>query len=417
MDGHPEPTLGDTVGTVETGDRLSRVGDLKGARAAYERAIESGHPEWAAEAAIRLGDLFAAHGARSLALTSYERAINLGGNEWAHRGWLRLAEVLVSKSGRPEKEDKDPEGAVGCVAPRHPVAATGRDDSTASVAAALKQVMDLGDPVLSARAGVTLGNLLHEVDDRDGAVTAYKRASDTDDSEWSLLGSLKVWRMLFDEDCETSAEIRELEEAVESSANQQRDEAIDASIGKLNNLLFSLREKMPTTLPRGFPSWMAVELGDALRKDGDISGAHVAYAHAINDDYGASSHFSRALTSRGNLRWRQENFAGAQADFQKAIDARHPEHASAAAVMLGSMLDRHGDLSGARAAYQYAVDSKNPYWGPQASVSLGHLLWRQGDIAAARTALEKAAISTRHDTAAEAQQLLDTLEDVTTRRP
>lgn len=290
----PEPALRDAV---ETGDRLGRVGDLKGARAAYERAIESGHPEWAPEAAIKMGDLFAARGARSLALRSYERAINLGGDEWVRQGRRRVAE-LVGTSGV--------EG---------------------------------------------------------GKTSAEKSPS-------------------------------------------------DASSDDSTDLVSSLREKWPTTLPRELPSWAAVELADQLRKDGDISGAQVVYTHAIDYDHGNSSQRSVALTYRGNLRWRLEDFVGARADFQNAMDARDRKYAPAAAVMLGSMLYWQGDLTGAQAAYQYAIDSKNSFWASEASVRLGNLLGRQGDIAAARTALQKAVTYTRTDAAAKAQELLDNLEDV-----
>lgn len=439
--GYPESALREAV---ETGDRLGRAGDLKGARAAYERVIESAHPEWAPEAAIKLGDHFAARGARSLALKSYERAINLSGHEWA-QVWLRIAEVFVSKSGRAEKGGRDSEAAAAPAAPERSVTAAGRDESTASVAAALKQVMDYGDRNWSAHAGVTLGNLLHEVGDRDGAVAAYKCAMESsysewsaraavtlgdllyaagdktgamgayenamnfDDFAWSQRGFVKLWRVIFGKQRKMDAALRKLEAAMESDTDVD-DERVDRALEKLEKVFLAAFKK-EFTRNRGFPQLppkMAFDMGEGLRKDGNLSEALAAYTMTIRA--GDSPYLSTALIHRAGIRSLRNDIFGATADYRKAMATGHPEDAPAAAVILGAMLDRHGKPSEARAAYQYAINSENSYWSVQALVNLGHLLRVQGDIAGARDVFHAAINSGPPDTAAEARKLLNALE-------
>lgn len=84
--------------------------------------------------------------------------------------------------------------------------------------------------------------------------------------------------------------------SVEGGKTSAEKSPIDASSDNSTELLYSLREKWPTTLPRELPSGMAVELPDQLRKDGDISGAQDVYTHAIEYDHGNSSQRSVALT-------------------------------------------------------------------------------------------------------------------------
>jgi hypothetical protein len=104
------------------GLRLAKQGDVAGARAAYQRAIDSGHAEWAPEAAINLGVLLAEQtdvaylsslshlnrltlaAVAASARAAYQRAIDSGHAEWAPKAaaslrrlrWIHAKSLLVN---------------------------------------------------------------------------------------------------------------------------------------------------------------------------------------------------------------------------------------------------------------------------------------------------------------------------------
>jgi TIR domain len=78
-----------------------------------------------------------------------------------------------------------------------------------------------------------------------------------------------------------------------------------------------------------------------------------------------------AAARRGMLRERQDDFVGAAAAYQIAIDSGDPEWAPRAAIKLGNLRERQDDFVGAAAAYQIAIDSGNPEWAPRAAIELG----------------------------------------------
>jgi tetratricopeptide (TPR) repeat protein len=78
---------------VRRGDALAGAGDREGARRAYERAIESGHPEWSHHAKLQLGDeLFFAddlEGARAL----FQDVIATAPTKFRGGAWIGLGAV------------------------------------------------------------------------------------------------------------------------------------------------------------------------------------------------------------------------------------------------------------------------------------------------------------------------------------
>jgi predicted negative regulator of RcsB-dependent stress response len=57
---------------------LANEGDVEGARAAYQQAIDSGHPDEAPRAAVGLGNLLGDQGDVAGARAAYQRAIDSG---------------------------------------------------------------------------------------------------------------------------------------------------------------------------------------------------------------------------------------------------------------------------------------------------------------------------------------------------
>jgi predicted negative regulator of RcsB-dependent stress response len=230
---------------VAIGDHLAEVGDVRGARAAYRRVIKSGDPKWAPQAAIKLGDLFAAHGARSLALSSYKHAINAQGYEWSLQGWLKIRALLTGEGGRVDDHG----------------------DSTTLLAEALEQVVNLNHPELSARAAVSLGELLHRKGDDVGALSAYRRAAGFDTSEWSLRGWLKLIDMVFGDSTAAGRAARDLVAAMETSVDELSDQTIHGAYANLYRLIASFDEASLIKLFQYIPPRMITEIGDLFRKD------------------------------------------------------------------------------------------------------------------------------------------------------
>jgi tetratricopeptide (TPR) repeat protein len=263
---------------VAIGDRLAEAGDVRRARAAYRRVIESGNPEWAPQAAIKLGDLFAAHGARSLALSSYKHAINAQSDEWSRQGWLKIRALLS-----PDGDRVDDHG-----------------DPTTLLTEALEQVTSLENLDLSARAAVTLGDLLREKGDDAGALAAYRQAAGFDTSEWSLRCWLKLIGIVFGDSTAPGRAARELLTMMETSLDDFSDEVVEDAYDNLNRLMDSLDDASLIKLSQHFPPRLANEFGDHLRKDGHVRAALAAYSQVT--DSGDAAHTPKALVARGNLR-------------------------------------------------------------------------------------------------------------------
>jgi TolA-binding protein len=72
------------------GLQLAEQGDVAGARAAFQRAIDSGHADQAPMAAWNLGVLLAEQGDVAGARTAFQRAIDSGHAEWAPKAAASL---------------------------------------------------------------------------------------------------------------------------------------------------------------------------------------------------------------------------------------------------------------------------------------------------------------------------------------
>jgi predicted negative regulator of RcsB-dependent stress response len=129
------------------GLRLAKQGDVAGARAAYQRAIDSGHAEWAPEAAINLGVLLAEQ-------TDVAYLSSL-----SHLNRLTLAAVA------------------------------------ASARAAYQRAIDSGHAEWAPRAAINLGVLLAKQGDVDGAWAAYQRAIDSGHAEWAPKAAASLRRL------------------------------------------------------------------------------------------------------------------------------------------------------------------------------------------------------------------------------
>lgn len=117
---------------MKLGDLLERHGDVEGAREAYQRGIDSGHPDHAPYAGRHLGDLLKEQGDVEGAKVAYQRAVDFGDSHEAPWTARRLG-YLLERQG-------DVEGA----------------------RAAYQRAIDSGHPRAAAEAVRDLGRLVEE---------------------------------------------------------------------------------------------------------------------------------------------------------------------------------------------------------------------------------------------------------------
>jgi len=141
------------------GRMLAEHGDVEGARSAYQRAIDSNHPDAAPVAANDLGTLLSQAGDVEGARAAYQRAIETGGPELSPPASLNLGILLARHS--------DIKGA----------------------RAALEVAIHSDHRQASQWGSYYLGVLLTEERDAKGALAAFQAAVDGDDAEASRLAA------------------------------------------------------------------------------------------------------------------------------------------------------------------------------------------------------------------------------------
>ncbi len=84
---------------LSLGTLLLDQGDLEGAKAILQRAIDSGHAEVAPSAAVGLGLLLRDQGDVEGAKAAFQRAVNSGHPDWAPRAVFNL--ILLRSTPPP----------------------------------------------------------------------------------------------------------------------------------------------------------------------------------------------------------------------------------------------------------------------------------------------------------------------------
>jgi tetratricopeptide (TPR) repeat protein len=320
---------------VNLGLLLKQQGDLEGAKAAFQQAIDSDHPEQAPKAAVNLGVLLEEQGDLAGAKAAYQQAIDSGYADAAPMAVYNLARLLTEQG------------------------------DLAGAQAAYQWAIDSGYAEVALMAALTSGIMLEKQGDLAGAQAAYQWAIDSGHFEAASMAAVNLGVLL-----------EKQGDFIGAKAAYQR--AIDSGYA----------DQTPMA---------AVNLGVLLEKQGDFIGAKAAYQRAI--DSGHPEWANKAAFNLGLLLEEQGDFAGAKAAYQRAIDSGHPEQAPKAAVNLGMLLHQQGDLEGAKAAYQRAIDSGHPEQAPKAVLDLGVLLKGQGDFVGARAAYQRAIDSGHPDAA------------------
>ena len=143
---------------------------MQGARAAYQMAIDSGHPDQAPKASVNLGSLLRRHEDTEGARAAFQQAIDSGNPDYGPTAAFGLG-ILLEEQGDLE-----------------------------AAQAAYQQAIDSGHPDHAPRAAVNLGVLLSKQGELEGATVAllqalalYRRAQDRVGEAEAVRALLIIW--------------------------------------------------------------------------------------------------------------------------------------------------------------------------------------------------------------------------------
>lgn len=278
MAGEQVPDSETPLQAVERGLKLKKDGDLPGARAAFQKAIDSRDPEQAPIGFINLAVLLENTGDFPGARASWQKAIDSGHAKWSPHAanWLG---VMLEKQ-------KDMAGA----------------------RAAYQLALDSANTEYSARAGNNLG-LLIEKDDPVGARTAYRKAVDAGHQLHS------------------SAAARNL-----GFLSQKEFDVAGARAAYQRAIDFGHADHAPPA---------AVSLGVFLNNVGDIAGAYVAYHRAVESghvDHAAVALYNIGLLEQ----YRRNDLAAAKQAYERAARTTHSSWAEKAKERLAAIATEEG---------------------------------------------------------------------------
>jgi tetratricopeptide (TPR) repeat protein len=310
------------------GGLLVTEGDLSRARVLLDAALSSNNPSVVPLARTNFGALLARHGEVQAAREQFEQALQSG-----NPGVTPLAQI-----------------GLGCLLVANDDFEHG-SELLAKVAAS-----DNADH--APRALCLLGGLLIERGELEAARSYLQRAARTGHRDWTPYATVGLGLITaYEGDVDGARE--QLEAVIAAHHPEQSAHAAD-------------------------------RLGDILLNAGDLSGAEASYRQAI-----ASQHPSWANVARIDLagvRAQQGALDEAEELLRSVADGSDQNASPWAACLLGDLLRfRVGDPRRARAEYQRAIDAGHPDWSVVGRFSLAQLLAAEQEPAAAAAQLREIA--------------------------
>lgn len=239
---------------------------------------------------------------------------------------------------------------------------------------------------------VSLGDLLREEENIDGAQDAYQQAIDSGDAH----AMIYMARLLRGDAGDVEGARTWFQRAADS---QNKEISLEATV-ELGRLVWMFqrdaegaRSAFRRAISSGHPTWAPagmIGMARLLHKQGDIAGAHAAYQQAIES--GNVDSAAQASIFLGAMLQEQGDAQGARANYQRVIDSGNADWAPSALTELLNLLRDQDDIDGARAAHRKAIDTANPD-AAYALVIIGQLLEKRGDATGARAAFQEAADS------------------------
>ncbi len=314
--------------TYERAEALYAQSDFDGARAAYERAIDTGDPHYSSLSALNLGSLLEQLGNIAEARTFYRLASDSNYALYSPTAAFNLGLLAQSQGDLDDAIAAYRQAAGSGHAHYGPVCAVNlgvllahRGDN-AGARAAYQQALDSGHPDERTKAMFNLAVLRAELGEVDDAAHAY---TDVISSYHPPALCTRAWtnlRKLRADHPDNPAVVAAHQHVVDTGfadlvqgAGRARDDDIDGAI--------SAYERVASTGHPEYEPWALILLGGLLEKVGDLEGATLAYRYAI-----ASRHpdfLPKAAIYLGLLRKSKGEFTNARAALQQAIDSGHPD--------------------------------------------------------------------------------------------
>ncbi len=263
---------GSVQALADLGNLLHREGDVEGAKAAYQQAIDAGRHETLIDMAylLRFTDNDAARACLDQAMTA-------GDPDLTAQALVTLSVVLWGSG--PERSD--------------PVAAE----------SVLRRAIQTGHEYWAPAAMSQLGDLREQRGDDAGARAAYRQAIDTGHPEWASRSRYELARML-EEDGDLVGAREQYQRLVEIGHEHWAVDALEHLAILLQNDgdLDGLRALHHTAVQTW--NWSAPEIlvtiGCLLEERGDADGARVAFQQAIDDGlHGADRLIEKLYPSPG----------------------------------------------------------------------------------------------------------------------
>lgn len=351
--------------TCLLGALLDERDDAAGARAMYQRAIDSGHPIYAQLAAISLGPLLFDADDLTAAQAVLRFAADGADPDTAGRADALLAQVLHmlgDAAGAREARDR----ALNC-----------NDLAVAELA------RDLDLPGPGERSAEEHLQVAYEqacllLDQGRGhdAEPILLRLLDSGHPNYGSLSAAKLHTLHVDD----SAKARQMAERI-------------------------IAYRHPEHL-----GWGYVLLGGVLEDLDDPVGAADAFRRAVDDPrpevrLHALIHLGMQLRELGQADQARETY-------QRVINTRHPRYSIEALGVLAELQRDEGDIAGAVETFGKVADSGHAEKAPLAAYNMGVLLYEHGDQVAAAEAFRKAADAEDPNVAHQAELALSTMDVV-----
>jgi tetratricopeptide (TPR) repeat protein len=170
-------------------------GDVATAKDSFQRAIDSGDPDWAGKAAVGLGHLHTEQGDADAAQDALQLATGSSNPEVAGNAWAMLGALFANRGDGKSALDAyrqaivsggyqpDPKRAVVIAVELH-----NKGDLDGAIAA-YRCAMESDDPDIAPEAACSLARLLADTGDPEGAKAALEYAIDSGHPEWTPMAA------------------------------------------------------------------------------------------------------------------------------------------------------------------------------------------------------------------------------------
>jgi cellulose synthase operon protein C len=403
------------------GDLLRFIADdADGARAAYQQAIDSGHPDWSVVARLDLAQLLEAEGDLPGAQAQL-RLVAEGSNQvYAARAWDLLGDLLV-RSDDSAGARAAYRRAVDSRVPRWSAIAQvdlarlilSETEDTEEAEPLLTSAVSDGTPDVAASARLLLGMIALYRGDRDRAADEFRQATETGGPPVVGAALMQMAKLaLGNGDLTEAAGI--LEHLVDGSFHDDDlEEYAAVYLGEVRLRQGDPEQALPL-LRRGAASdnpetasYALLTWGNYMFEVGDVSAADEILTEAL--DIGHPVALDSIHTGLGLVRLAQQRLDEAYALLKGVLDSGNKDEEPAVRRYLGSVLARQGRPDEARAVLEPLAASYDSEHRPAGLLLLGRLARHDKDGEGARRWLTAAIGAGDRDVEIDARQELGQL--------